>query len=59
MNGRMARWPAIDIDSGRAVIMKPATKAKALFKVVVHRPGATKLSFSRAFNNHLVLWYSQ
>ena len=54
----MDGWPAMETDAGRAVMKTPATKAKALFKVVKPTPVATTLSISRAVDNHLATKYS-
>ena len=50
----------METDAGRYVMKTPATKAKALFKVVVlPTPVATILSISRAVDNHLAAKYSK
>ena len=49
----------IEMDAGRAVMKTPATKAKALFKVVLPTSIATTLSISRAVDNHLAKKYSK
>ena len=49
----MDGWPAMETDAGRAVMKTPATKAKALFKVVMPTPVTSTLSISRAVDNHL------
>ena len=43
----------METDAGRAVMKTPATKAKALFKVVKPTSVATTLSIFRAVDNHL------
>ena len=53
-------WRALHGDSaGRAVIKTPATKAKALFKVVLPTPVATTISISRVVDNQLPMKYSK
>ena len=46
------------MDAGRAVTKTPATKAKALFKVVLPTPVATT-TFPSPVDNHLETKYSK
>ena len=55
----MDRWAAMETDAGWAVMKTPATKAKALFKVVLPTPVVTTFSISRAVKNHLAIKYSK
>ena len=52
-------WAAIETDAGRVVMKTPATKVKALSKVVMPTPVASTLSLSRAVDNHLATRYSK
>ena len=47
------------MDASRAEMKTLATKARALFKVVMPTPMATTLSISRAVYNHLAMKYSK
>ena len=55
----MDGWLAMETNAGRAVMKRPATKAKDLLKVVLPTPVANTLTISRAVDNHLATKYSK